>query len=408
MNERIQKAREVALGILKPSQKDLEHGLALHKEALVFESYGFTPGGGMDEDELVAAVEAGASDQELQDLREDMSMTRKATDPAARQEALEAWDEAGVTCVFQNAGEEHDDPKRVLRRLARYTYTSDLLRDVAPRAACPDDVEQAHREGKHAFYMSANAVPLEQKWISVEDELRYIRLFFQMGIRMMHITYNRRNVIGDGCGEASNAGLSDFGRTVVKEMNRQGVIVDVSHSGFQTSLEAAQVSERPMVASHSGAHALNNHYRCKPDEVIKAIVDTGGYCGVCCIPRFLGGKGDISAFLDHLEYMVKNFGADHVVIGTDVSWNPETSPKAIQALQSRGPKRAPWRSLWPGDGTGGEQWQKPEQKLSMAWTNWPLFTVGMVQRGMSDEDIRKVLGLNVMRVARDAWEHRVG
>lgn len=406
MNERIQKARDVALDILKPSQKELEHGLALHEEALVFESYGFTPGGGLDEDKLVAAVEAGALDMELEDLREDMSMTRKATDPAARKEALEAWDAAGVTCVFQNAGQEHDDPKRVLRRLARYTYASDLLREVAPRAACPDDVEQAYREGKHAFYMSANAVPLEQKWISVEDELRYIRLFFQLGIRMMHITYNRRNVIGDGCGEASNAGLSDFGRTVVKEMNRQGVIVDVAHSGFQTSLEAAQVSERPMVASHSGAHALSPHYRCKPDDVIRAIADTGGYCGVCCIPRFLGGKGDLSAFLDHVEYMVKKFGADHVVIGTDVSWNPETGPKAVKSLQSRGPKRAPWRSLWPGEGTGGEEWRKPEQVLSMAWTNWPMFTVGMVQRGLSDGDIRKVLGLNVMRVAKDAWENR--
>ena len=114
-----------------------------------------------------------------------------------------------------------------------------------------------------------------------------LKIFYQLGIRMMHLTYNRRNMIGDGCAEESNAGLSDFGRAVVKEMNRLGIIVDVAHSGEKTSLEAARLSDRPVVASHSGARALNDHFRCKSDELIKAICDTGGYIGVCCI-RALG------------------------------------------------------------------------------------------------------------------------
>lgn len=406
MNAQIQTARECAIGLLQPSPKELEHGLELHRESLVFESYGFTPNGGYDVDKLAATIRAGASEIEIQDMIEDMSMTRKATDPEARRLCLEAWDEAGVTAVFQNAGEEYDDPLIVLRRLARYTYASDLMRDVAPRAVCPADVEQAHRDGRHAFYMSANAVPLQQRWITVEDELRYIRLFFQLGIRMMHLTYNRRNVIGDGCGESANAGLSDFGRAVVAEMNRQGVIVDVAHAGHQTSLEAAQRSARPMVASHSGAHALSGHFRCKPEAVIKAVADTGGYCGVCCIPRFLGGKGDITTFLDHIEYMVRLTGADHVAIGTDVSHTPEPYADQRRRLPDQGPRRSPWRSLWPETDFRDPQWNRPEQKLSMAWTNWPLFTVGMVQRGIADDDIRKILGLNVMRVAQAAWDHR--
>jgi membrane dipeptidase len=335
-----------------------------------------------------------------------MMMTRKATDPAARAECLEAWDASGVTCVFQNAGEEHDSPLRIMKRLARFTYAADLLRDVAPRAACPADVEDAHRSGKHAFYFSANAVPLQQDWVTVEDELRYIRIFFQLGIRMMHLTYNRRNVIGDGCAEPANAGLSDFGRSVVKEMNRVGVIVDIAHSGFQTSLEAALASEQPMVASHSGAHALSGHYRCKPDEVIKAVADTGGFCGVCCIPRFLGGTGDINAFLDHIEHLRNLVGADHIAIGTDVSYIPESYEAECKKIPSRGPRRDAWRTYWPNTNFGDPQWSKPEQRLSMAWTNWPMFTVGMVQRGIPDDEIRKILGLNVMRVAKAAWENR--
>jgi membrane dipeptidase len=406
MNEQIKKAREAALGLLQPSKRDLEHGLELHENSLVFESYGFSPAATIDGDKLAAAMEAGASQSECEEMREDMMMTRKATNEADRKEMLEAWDASGVTCIFQNAGAEHDDPLVVMKRLAHYTYVSDLLRDVAPKAVSPDDVELAHKEGRHAFYMSANAVPLPQRWISFDDEMTYIRVFFHLGIRMMHLTYNRRNPIGDGCGEAANGGLSDFGQAVVKRMNEVGVIVDVAHSGHRTSLEAAQVSEKPMVSSHSGAHALSPHYRCKPDEVIKAIADTGGYCGVCCIGRFLGGHGDIVAFLDHIEYMVKRFGSEHVVIGTDVCHVPKRGAAEHRKLPPRPKNRSPWRSLWPESPVVMDDGITNQHQLSLAWTNWPLFTVGMVQRGFSDQDIQNILGGNVMRVAKALWDTR--
>ena len=105
--------------------------------------------------------------------------------------------------------------------------------------------------------------------------------------------------------------------SAIREMNNTGVIVDVAHSGWRTSLEAAKASGKPMVASHSGAAAINRQIRCKPDEVIRAIADTGGFVGVCCIPTFLGRTGDLAAMMDHIEYIVKKFGADHVAIGTD-------------------------------------------------------------------------------------------
>ena len=100
-NEKIQKARDVALSVLKPSQKDLEHGLELHANSLVFESYGFSPRCALDGDAFRAAVEAGASETELVDLREEMSMTRCATNAAERKEYLDAFRAAGVTCVFR-------------------------------------------------------------------------------------------------------------------------------------------------------------------------------------------------------------------------------------------------------------------------------------------------------------------
>ncbi|MCX7887816.1 MAG: dipeptidase [Verrucomicrobiae bacterium] len=398
-NEKIQKAREVALSILKPSAKDLEHGFELHADSLVVESYGFAPRAAVDGDAFRAAMEAGASEQELSDLREEMTMTRWATDPAERTEFLEAFRAAGVTCIFQNAGEEGNDPLRLIKRLARFTYATDLMRHEVSKAVKPDDIIAAKKQNKLCLYFTTNGVPLRQQWKSVRDELGLIRIFHQLGIRMMHLTYNRRNPLGDGCGEPSDGGLSDFGRAAIEEMNRLGVIVDVAHSGWRTSLEAAKASKKPIVASHTTAAALHRCVRAKPDEVIRAICDTGGLVGVCCIPRFLGGAGDIAVFLDHIEYLVKKFGAEHVAIGTDVAYvsrNEQAEQKKIPKQTNRPKEPQRWEHLWPTEPAN----PAPHATQSLAWTNWPLFTVGMLQRGLKDGDIRKILGENVLRVAR--------
>ncbi|MEZ6130935.1 MAG: membrane dipeptidase [Planctomycetaceae bacterium] len=402
LNPSIQHAREVALRILKPSARDLEHGLALHADAVVFDAYGFSPRAAVDGDVLAAAVEAGASAVELKDMREDMSMTRYVSDPVEQKEYLDAWRASGVTCIYQNAGEEGQDPLRLIKRLSHFTFATDMLKQFVSRAAVPDDITEAKRQGRHCLYLTGNGVPLTQQWLTIEDELRYVNVFFHLGIRMMHLTYQRRNMIGDGCGEPGNAGLSDFGRSVIAEMNRIGITPDCAHSGWQTSLEAAQVSSRPVVASHSVCGGIYAHIRSKPDDVIRAIADTGGYIGICCIPRYLRGSGDITALLDHIDYVVKKFGIDHVAIGTDVSYTSQNSSAEAKKVP-RSPKgREEFRSLWPKD----DFQTTADMTSSIAWTNWPLFTVGLVQRGYSDDDIRKVLAGNVLRVARDSLSAR--
>jgi membrane dipeptidase len=401
-NETIRKARAAALDILKPSQKDLEHGLELHANSLVFESYGFAPRAAPDGDRIRRAMEESASEAELSDLREELPMIRMATDQAERKEFLEAFRAAGVTCIFQNAGEESNDPLRLVKRLARFTFATDLLRDELSKAVAPDDIVAAKQQKRLCLYFSANGVPLPQQWNNVRDELGFIRVFQQLGIRMMHVTYNRRNPLGDGCGEATDGGLSDFGRAVIAEMNRVGVIVDVAHSGWRTSLEAAQASKQPMVASHTTAEAVHRHIRSKPDEVIRAICDTGGLVGICCISGFLGGAGHIGTFLDHIDYVAKTFGAEHVAIGTDIAYESRNAATQRAKIPKRpaGPPGAPrWEALWP------EGSQPGRADPSLAWTNWPLFTVGLVQRGYRDEAIRKILGGNVLRVARAVWEN---
>ena len=405
LNPQIQHAREVALNILKPSKKELERGLRLHSESLVFDAYSFSPQAAVDGDALATAIQTGASDIELKDLYEEMSMTRYVTDPLEQQEFLDAWRASGVTCIFQNAGEEGQDPLRLLKRLARFTFATDFLQGFISKAAVPDDIVEAKQQGRHCLYLTGNGVPLTQQWVSVPDELRYLRIFYQLGIRMMHLTYQRRNMIGDGCGEKSDAGLSDFGRSVIAEMNRVGVIPDCAHSGWQTSLESAQVSQKPVVASHSTCGGIYPHIRSKPDNVIRAIAETGGYIGICCISRFLRDSGDISVFLGHIDYVAKKFGVDHVAIGTDVAYSSQNRAAEQKKVPRRRRGRPDFRSLWPDD----DYTTTGLARESLAWTNWPLFTVGLVQRGYSDEDIRKIMSGNVMRVAQESLvtaEHR--
>ena len=399
LNPQIQRARDVAMEILKPSNKETERGLRLHAESVVFDAYGFSPRAAIDGDALTAAVEAGASDIELKDLREEMSMTRYVTDPVEQQEYRDAWRSSGVTCVFQNAGEEGQDPMRLIKRLARFTFVTDMMGGFVSKASSVGDIEEAKQEGRHCLYLTGNGVPLTQQWVSVPDELRYLRVFFQLGIRMMHLTYQRRNMIGDGCGEPSDAGLSDFGRAVIGEMNRVGVIPDCAHSGWQTSLESAQVSDKPVVASHTTCAALDSrpHARSKPDRVIRAIADTGGLVGICCIPRFLRGTGDIQMLLNHIDHVVKKFGIRHVAIGTDVAYSSQNSATEQRKVPRLRRGREEFRSLWPND-----HFQTSRTMTeSVSWTNWPLFTVGLVQRGYSDDEIRQILGGNMLRVARD-------
>ncbi|MFO0878366.1 MAG: membrane dipeptidase [Gemmataceae bacterium] len=392
----MKQARVACLKALKPTARELEYGLKLHGESLVFDVYGFSPRAALDGEALRRAYDTGATEAELQDLREEMGMIRCAADPTERVEFETAWRASGVTCIFQNAGEEGQDPLRLLARLARFTHVTDVLRGFVSRAATPDDIEAARKAGKHCLYLTGNGVPLAQRWSTVEDELKHVRVFFQLGIRMMHLTYNRRNMLGDGCGEEANGGISDLGRAAIAEMNRTGVIVDVAHSGWRTSLEAAKASSRPVVASHTAAATLTKHIRAKPDEVIRAIVDTGGLVGVCCIPAFLGGG--IHAFLDHIDYLVRKFGADHVAIGTDVAHSAPNRPGSKQPIIPGRKQRTRFEALWPKGSLEGAA--DPERTL--AWTNWPLFTVGLVKRGHPVADIRKILGLNMLRVARDA------
>ena len=386
-------AWQAGLDVLKPDKKTLEHGLELHDRSFVWDAYGFAPNGpgALDLAYMENLVRSGALRDEFVQTYEKVAKLDSLDDPEIFALVREMWRRSGVNCLFQNAGEESNSVDTMMFRLGLYTALPDRYPDLFARGVFPGAVERAFRDGRRAVCLTTNGVPLPPKMDSLEHALSYIEVFEQLGVRMMHLTYNRSNLIAGGCAEKNAPGLTWFGRDVVREMNRVGIIPDGAHSSNQTVIDAAEVSSKPVVISHSVAAALSTHYRAKSDDAIRAAAQSGGYIGICAHPPFYQGSGYLDAFLDHVEYVAGKFGSDAVAIGTD-----RGNPVAVTEHDVAFKQRDIFENFWapqPKNFT-----VKPEHFLSSAWSNWPLYTVGLVQRGFRDEDIQKIIGGNVMRV----------
>ncbi len=177
-----------------------------------------------------------------------------------------------------------------------------------------------------------------------------------------------------------------------------GVILD-QQTPPSTVKKLPEVSRKPVVASHTFCNAVNSEYRAfrgKSDEVIRQIVKSGGFVGICALAGFLGRSGDINALLDHIDHIAGNFGPDYASIGTDNGFIVGPPPPLPKDKKIK--FRTSFDIYWP------ESQKKmdvtPQMQDSLAWTNWPLFTVGLVQRGFSGNDIRKIIGGNIMRVIK--------
>ncbi len=394
-NELIQSTRKQALAVLQPDARQLQHGLELHAASVVCDAFGFLPN--VWTEKLVGEMNAlldgqvGAKDYHFRTNQ--LRATVALHDEAAAHEYIAAIKAAGLSGTMQTAA-EGKTRERDIKRIAGFHGICQAFSGHMLLGAGADDVTAAKEENRICVFLSVNGPPCPGAMIDHDEEFGWLETWHHLGVRMMHLTYNRRNIVGDGCMEDANGGLSEFGRELLRELNEIGIIVDTAHSGEQTTLDAAHLSAKPMVASHSGCRTLQDHPRNKTDEAIKAIAAGGGLLGICNLPGFLGGTENLNALLDHVDYAVKLVGPDHVTIGTDICYVPPW-PLALRGYQN-----ARWTSRWWG------AW-KPEyptsssndhREGSLAWTNWPLFTVGLVMRGYSDADIAKLIGGNLLRV----------
>jgi len=397
----ISEAWHAGLQKLQPRRADLEHGLDLHSRLVAVDHFGFLP--------LIHSPElakAWIALKEAQigglDYHFELSLIRQRAgvqSPPALEEFCYALACSGLSGLVQTSAEGKSRSQDI-KRIAGFRGIEHAAQRTLTLGGDAADFVAARRDGKLAMTLSVNGPPLLGHLMDPRDEFQWLQTWHDLGVRLMHLTYNRRNVVGDGCAESTNAGLSDLGRDLVARLNALGVIVDVPHSSDQTCLDAAELSARPIMASHTGRKSFHDHIRTKSDEALKAIAATDGLVGVVSLPVILGRNGDLPTLLDAVEDMANLIGVDHVGIATDHVYK-SVAPEDFKHGSIPGAEFKPqWWGNWKPGQVTGKQGLTASFCDSLQWTNWPLFTVGLVSRGFSDTDIEKILGGNFLRVLR--------
>jgi membrane dipeptidase len=257
------------------------------------------------------------------------------------------------------------------------------------------DIRRAKQEGKVGIIAGF------QTSLVVEDDLDYVEALYLVGARAMQITYNERCFIGDGCQERNPAGLSHFGIDVVKEMNRVGLVVDLAHVSDPTAREAAALSTRPVIVSHSACAALRPNPRSATDELIRLVASTGGVVGICFLPFLLDPDGrtrcTFEDFLRHVDHVVDLVGVDHVGFGTDLTEEINPLEMMTETGELGNWPNKPYRPVvYPP-----LPWIFPPEIDSLAKLG--NITLGLLARGYDDKEVQKIMGGNFLRVFEEVW-----
>ena len=263
--------------------------------------------------------------------------------------------------------------------------------DFAIIATRVDDILRAHKERKIAFVMCfEGAMP-------IENELDRIDILYGFGVRVLGLVFTESNALGNGTKEDRDGGLTYFGRQCVERVNKLGMTIDISHCGVQTILDAVEVSEKPVLATHTGARALWDIKPLKPDNVLKAIVDKGGLIGIMASPGVTPTekhpKHNIESVMEHFEYIKNLVGMDHVAFGTDTIYGDHVGLHEVfrKALSED--------ILGVTRSTHVPYVKGLENPTEASWNTvrW------LVKHGYSDGDIAKAIGGNAIRVLREIW-----
>jgi membrane dipeptidase len=294
--------------------------------------------------------------------------------------AVDGLRRSGLSAVFYSMLGS-DDLDRVLR-WAGWAHAFALATQGFFVATHGDLLERARERGAIALVLSLETIG------SVGDRLDRVDLLFGAGIRSAGLTYNAPNTVGHGL-LSPNGGLTAFGREVVRRMNRLGMLVDLAHVGDRTCLDAAEVTDRPLVISHAGARALWDSPRMKPDEVIRACAGTGGVIGIEAAPHstltLAHRTHDIDSVMAHVAYCVDLVGIDHVALGPDTLFGDHVGLHRLHPSRLPAPEH-PLVEYVLGFENPGECHEN-----AASW---------LIQHGYPDDAIERILGRNVERVAR--------
>ncbi len=402
----------------KPTMSS-EEARRFHDEALVIDSQqpGITSGTLYTEAMHEAMQELAAQGRSRGEIRarlQAMAVREIQDHPEAGRQYMAIWEESGVTVASATYSGPHPIEgafETSVTGLTQARAIIDALGDDELRLVLKaSDIEDAHRDGVRGIIFDF------QETMPFGSDLGRIDMFHNMGLRVVQLTYNLRNLVGDGCTERYKTGLTYFGLEVVQRLNELRMLVDVSHCSEQVGWDALEVSTSPVIVTHSASNAVCYHDRGKGDELARAIADRGGFFGVAAIGGFLrpDTNATLDDFADHLEHLVDVMGIDHVGIGSDkcgpgpgtesnLEYPPELGPFSTSYLYQTDPD--------PRATPGGFSWSgfRPEHRLSDQhrvadfdkFTDWPAITVKLAERGFNEEELRKIVGLNYLRVFRE-------
>jgi membrane dipeptidase len=316
-----------------------------------------------------------------------------ATCPLLHGEYLEWWIEGGVTAAAPSVGgfEPAGPTMRSLGYWLRRIAIDPRLRLV--RSA--RDVEEVKAEGQFGIILHFQGTE------PIENDLNLVDAYKELGVGIIQLAYNVKNRVGDGCEERTDCGLSNFGVEFIKRCNEAKVIVDCTHTGYQTTMEAMEISTAPVVFSHSNPKAVKKSQRTITDEQIQAAAATGGLVGMVGFPAFVSDAAHptLDEFIDHIDHVVNLVGIEYVGLGIDYFHgqagvvDDETAENMYRELVSSG--------RWQVENYPPPPYHYPEG-IDTPRT-LPNLTARLLERGYDEASVKKILGENWLRVYRTVW-----
>lgn len=309
-------------------------------------------------------------------------------DPSIDLSKLSIWRDAGIDYLSINVGYDRMDWRDTVKSIAafrRWIKASDNYELVGT----VDEIEPARRAGKMAVTFDIEGMN------ALDGSVDMVEFYYDLGVRQMLFAYNKNNLAGGGCHD-EDVGLTDFGRDVIAEMNRVGMVVDCSHTSYRTTMEAMELSSSPTIFSHSNSRVVRDHERNIWDDQAKACAAKGGVIGIVSLDLFLtDGKATEEIMADHIDHYANLVGPAHVGIGLDYAWDDEDNADGGNELADTIAKN---RDFWP-------ERQYPDRPVTFLPPSClPRLTEILLERQYAEDDVRGILGGNFMRVARQVWK----
>ncbi|AVV35185.1 peptidase M19 [Halomonas sp. SF2003] len=298
-------------------------------------------------------------------------------------EIFEQMREGGLDAVHATLV-YHETTRETLSRLGEWNRRFEAWPDLIMPVHVPQDIAVAQASGRVGIILGA------QNCSPIEDDIDMVEVMRDLGLMIMQLTYNNQSLLACGCYEAEDSGITRFGRQVIREMNRVGMVIDMSHSAERSTLEAIEISERPVIISHANPESFHPAKRNKSDKVLKAIAESDGLLGFSAYPFHLHNGSDctLTEYCEMIARTADLMGVEHLGIGTDLCQN---QPVSILEWMRNG--------RWSKDMDYGEgsvsnaDWPRPLSWLRDS-RDFPNLIAGLRKVGMSEDEVAGIMGKN--------------